>query len=95
MTEMWQAESRRIESWPLLPTFGWNFVVDGPAAIRGPVVIEAIVDKEGGVSDARYLKGGDYPGAPRALEIVRDRRFRPAMLDGKPVAVYIVFAINP
>lgn len=62
--------------------------------IRGPVVIEAIIDKDGRISDARYLKGGDQPGAAAALEAVRGRHYRPAMLAGKPVAVYMVTTIN-
>jgi hypothetical protein len=65
-----------------------------PARIIGPIVIEAIIDAQGRVSDARFLRGGDQPGAPGALGAIRQRLYQPATLDGKPVAVYVVTTVS-
>jgi protein TonB len=53
----------------------------------GMPIIEAVIDENGRVQQARLLKPL-HPCAERAtLNAVRQWRFKPATLDGKPVAV--------
>ena len=49
------------------------------------IIIETVIDTSGRVCAARVVKGG--PFAEAALAAVKQWEFRPAMKDGKPVAV--------
>lgn len=60
--------------------------------IEGPVVMDILIDDKGTVREAKLLSG---PGAglnEAALEAVKRFRFRPAKMDGNPVAVRIRYA---
>jgi len=57
----------------------------------GVVLLELDVDCDGGVSDARVIESAPPFDEP-ALEAVRQWRFRPAMVDGRPVPV-VVYAV--
>jgi TonB family protein len=60
----------------------------------GQVIVEAIIDRQGRVENVRVLKGQPYGLSDSAVECVRQWRFRPATLKGKPVKVYYVLTIN-
>ena len=56
--------------------------------ISGTVTIEFSVDSEGNVKDAQVVSNDAHETlADAAIEAVRQWRFRPAVRDGKPVAV--------
>ena len=57
------------------------------ARLQGIVIIEAIIDVEGNVTEARILKGLAGGLDQSAIEAVRQWRFKPGTLDGKPVPV--------
>lgn len=54
----------------------------------GTVVLQATIDREGRVTDLEVLRGEPFGMTEAALEAVRRWRFRPATLEGRPVAVY-------
>jgi TonB family protein len=54
--------------------------------IQGEVVLHAIIDKEGKVSEAHVLSG-DETLAPSAIEAVRQWRYKPMAVDGQPKEV--------
>jgi TonB family protein len=62
---------------------------------EGMVVVESIIDEEGKIRHARMKES---PGGPvmslAALESLRNWRFRPATLEGKPVKVYYTLTVN-
>ncbi len=58
------------------------------ARIQGVVILEAIIDQEGRVRAVRVLKDLPMGLAESAVETVREWRFEPARLDGRPVPVY-------
>lgn len=55
---------------------------------RGSVVMEAIIDEEGCVVDAKVLRGMAEKFNQAALDSLRHAVFRPATQEGKPVHVY-------
>lgn len=54
----------------------------------GTVVLQATIDREGRVVDLEVLRGAPLGMTEAALDAVRQWRFRPATLEGHPVAVY-------
>ena len=64
------------------------------ARIQGIVIVQATIDKEGNVTDAKVLKGLPMGLDQEALNAVRKWKFEPATLNGKPVAVYYNLTIN-
>lgn len=61
---------------------------------RGVVVIEAIIDREGNVTDARILRGLPMGLDHEALEAVHQWKFKPALLNGRPVPVVFTLTVN-
>jgi TonB family protein len=62
---------------------------------RGPILIEAIIDRDGRVCRARFLPQSQTNLVAQAnLEAVRKRQYRPAMRRGQPVAVEMVISVN-
>jgi TonB family protein len=61
---------------------------------QGTVVVEAIIDQEGCVTNLRPLKGLSHGLTESALDAVRIWAFRPATWKGKPVKVYYVLTVN-
>ncbi|MGB6366868.1 MAG: TonB family protein, partial [Thermoanaerobaculia bacterium] len=57
------------------------------ARIQGVVIIEAIIDKQGIVTNVKILKGLPMGLDQAAADAVKKWKFKPATLNGKPVAV--------
>lgn len=55
--------------------------------LQGIVIIEAVIDAEGNVTQARILKGLAGGLDESALKAVRQWKFRPGTLEGRPVPV--------
>ncbi len=64
------------------------------ARIQGLVILEAVIDATGKVTDVRLIKGLPMGLEQAAIEAVRQWRFEPATLNGKPVAVLYNLTIN-
>jgi TonB family protein len=66
--------------------------------LTGKVIIESFLDTEGRVRDPSVLHGlgSDNPAAfaAIALDTVCDWRFKPALLNGKPIQVYYTLTVN-
>jgi TonB family protein len=60
----------------------------------GTVIVEAIIDKDGKVTDVRLLKGQPFGLSEKAMDAVKQWTFKPATLAGKPVKVYYVLTVN-
>jgi len=64
------------------------------ARIQGVVTIQAVIDTEGRVVDARIVQGLFGELDQKALEVVARWRFEPARSNGQPVSVYYNFTMN-
>ena len=62
--------------------------------LRGFVVFQAVVDREGKVADVLVLKPGPFSLTAPATKALRGWTYRPALLDGKPVPVCVEPAIR-
>jgi len=65
------------------------------AGARGEVVIEAVIDRAGMVVKPRIVRNmtGSPECAEAALDAVRKWRYRPASLEGRPVAVTMTLTV--
>jgi TonB family protein len=64
------------------------------ARIQGVVILQAIIDTEGNVTNVTVLKGLPMGLSEAAEEAVKRWKFRPATLNGKPVSVYFNLTVN-
>lgn len=64
------------------------------ARLQGVVILESVIDREGRVGQVRILKGLPMGLSEKAVEAVRKWRFKPALLDGKPVPVFYNLTVN-
>lgn len=64
------------------------------ARVQGVVIMQAVIDVLGNVTDVSVLKGLPSGLADRAVETVLSWRFDPATLEGEPVPVYYNFTVN-
>ncbi len=64
------------------------------ARITGVVIVEAIIDKEGSVTNVKVLKGLPMGLDQAAADAVKRWKFEPATLNGKPVAVIYNLTVN-
>jgi protein TonB len=64
------------------------------ARIQGVVIVEAIIDKQGNVTNVKILKGLPMGLDQAAAEAVQKWKFKPATLNGKPVAVIYNLTVN-
>ena len=63
------------------------------AGVQGVVIIEAIIDEEGNVANARILRSIPMLD-PAALGAVSQWKFTPTQLNGVPVAVFMTVTVN-
>ena len=61
--------------------------------VQGLMVVRCVVAVEGRVHDCKVLKSLPFMDSP-VLEALAQRRYKPAMLAGKPVDVYYTFNIR-
>ena len=64
------------------------------ARVSGTVIVEAIIDEQGDIVNTRVLKGQPLGLDQAAVDAVKTWKFKPAMLNGKPVKVYYVLTVN-
>src|SRR5258706_6827036 len=64
------------------------------ARISGVVIVEAVIDEQGNVTETRVLKGLPMGLSKAAVDAVQTWKFKPAILEGKPVPVYYVLTVN-
>lgn len=64
------------------------------ARVEGVVIVEAIIDKEGNVTNVKVLKGLPMGLDASAANAVKNWKFEPASLHGNPVAVYYTLTVN-
>jgi len=64
------------------------------ARIQGIVILEAVIDRNGNVTEARVLKGLPMGLDQSALNAIRQWRFKPGTLNGQAVPVYYNLTIN-
>ena len=56
--------------------------------VHGPLVLEATIDRSGKVREVRIIRDGTDPSQGHAyIEAIKQWRFRPGMVRGKPVDV--------
>jgi len=64
------------------------------ARISGVVIVEAIIDKGGNVTNVKVLKGLPMGLDQAAADAVKKWKFEPATLNGKPVSVIYNLTVN-
>ncbi|XP_020900709.1 uncharacterized protein LOC110239335 [Exaiptasia diaphana] len=64
------------------------------ARIQGVVIVQAIIDKAGNVTNVKVLKGLPMGLSEQAVEAIKKWKFKPATLNGKPVDVYYNLTVN-
>ena len=61
---------------------------------QGTVLLAVIVDSQGNPRDIRVIRGLGLGLDERAMEAVSTWRFRPALLNGRPVSAPITVEVN-
>lgn len=61
---------------------------------QGVVILEAVVDTQGNVDSVRVLKGLPNGLSEEAVQTARAWKYKPALLNGKPVAVFLNLTIR-
>jgi TonB family protein len=64
------------------------------ARVTGVVILEAVIDEQGNVTDPRVLKGLPMGLDQKAVAAVSTWKYKPATLEGKPVPVYFVIIVT-
>jgi len=64
------------------------------ARLQGVVIVQAIIDKGGNVTNVKVLKGLGMGLDQAAVDAIKKWTFNPATLNGKPVAVYYNLTVN-
>jgi TonB family protein len=64
------------------------------ARVSGIVIVEAMIDKEGNVTDVNVLKPLPFGLDQAAIDAVKQWKFKPAMKDGQPVDVAFNLTVN-
>ena len=72
----------------------WSSEIARKARIQGVVIVEAIIDKTGNVTNVKILKGLPMGLDQAAADAVKKWKFKPATLNGKPVAVIYNLTVN-
>ncbi len=74
-------------SWPRYPKAA------RAARIQGHVIIEATIDKDGSVSELKLISGHPML-VSAAMEAVKQWKYEPYLLDGKPMPVKTTIDVN-
>jgi protein TonB len=61
---------------------------------QGAVIVEAIIDEQGRVTNVRVLRGLPMGLDQAAVDAIQQWRFKPATLQGQPVKVYYTLTVN-
>jgi TonB family protein len=61
---------------------------------EGVVIVRAVIDREGQVAEVKLVKGLPWGLGEATVEAVREWRFRPATLRGKPIAVFYDLSVH-
>lgn len=64
------------------------------ANVQGVVVVQAVIDERGNVTDVKVLRGLPMGLDQAAIDAVRMWRYKPATLHGQPVKVYFNLTVN-
>lgn len=64
------------------------------ARVQGVVIVQAIIDKGGNVTNVKVLKGLPMGLSEQAVDAIKKWKFEPATLNGKPVDVYYNLTVN-
>ncbi len=64
------------------------------ARLQGLVIVQAIIDKNGEVTNVKVLKGLVMGLSEAAVSAIKQWKFKPATLRGKPVDVYYNLTVN-
>jgi protein TonB len=64
------------------------------ARMQGVVILEAIITKDGSVSDVRILRGINPLLDNAAMRAVQQWRYKPATFNGRPVPVYLTVTVT-
>ena len=59
---------------------------DFPEGFQGDVIVEVTIDKLGNVTDLKLLRGVGRGIDDKVLATLRNWRYKPAMMDGEPIA---------
>ena len=62
--------------------------------IQGVVILEAVITKEGNVEEVKVLRSLHPMMDQAAVNAVKQWKYKPAMLNGKPVKVYFTVTVN-
>jgi TonB family protein len=64
------------------------------AGVTGAVILETLIDEQGNVTDIKVLQGLPKGLDQAAVEAVKTWKFKPATLEGRPVAVYYTLTVS-
>ena len=64
------------------------------AGVQGTVIVEAIIDEQGRVTNVRLIRGLPMGLDRAAVEAIQQWHFKPAMSGGRPVKVYYTLTVN-
>lgn len=64
------------------------------AALQGAVIVEAVIDELGQVTHVRLIRGLPMQLDLAAMDAIKQWRFKPALLDGRPVKVFYTLTVN-
>jgi TonB family protein len=62
--------------------------------VQGYVIVEAVIDRQGNVTEARVLKSLPFGLDIAALNAIKQWKFKPGTLNGQPVPVYYNLTVN-
>ena len=64
------------------------------AGVQGMVIVEAVIDEQGQVTNVRLVRGLPMSLDVAAMQAVQQWRFKPARLNGRPVKVFYTLTVN-
>lgn len=64
------------------------------AGVQGMVIVEAVIDEQGNVTNVRLIRGLPMALDQAAMQAVQQWQFKPARLNGHPVKVFYTLTVN-